>query len=175
MQSPDLPDPADAGEVLLDREEGTTVLYRGLLISTWRTWMRPDLLVAAIGAIEAGAARHPEGVGIVSIHQVDRKFPIGMGFTSNLVDITRQLAKVRPSIRALAVVVEFDGFLATTFRLAVRAVLAGGAPSLEAKVFTSRIEAFAWMREREPERLPTLEALRGAIDAARFTARRASD
>lgn len=160
--------------VLLDREDGTSILYRGVLISSWRSWMHPELLVEAIRAVDVAAERHPEGLALVSIHQLDPRFPIGIGFTSNLTEIAQQLGRIRPKIRTLATVIEFDGFLAKTFRLAIRGVLAAGAPNLDQRVFTSRVEAVRWVGERAAS-VAGPDALRAMLEVARLASSRAED
>lgn len=160
--------------VLLDREDGTSILHRGVLISSWRSWMHPELLVEAIRTLEVAADRHPEGLALLSIHQLDPRFPIGIGFTSNLTEIAQQLGRVRPKIRTLATVIEFDGFLAKTFRLAIRGVLAVGAPTLDHRVLTSRVEAARWIGERTPS-VGGPDALRAMLEVARLASSRAED
>ncbi|MFO0611720.1 MAG: hypothetical protein U0414_03965 [Polyangiaceae bacterium] len=152
--------------ILLDRDEGTAGLYHGVLISVWRTWMHPELLADALRAVEEAAALHPEGLALVSVFRLDVRFPIGVDFTSNLPEIARGLARVRRHVRTLAAVIEFEGFLAMSLRLTIRAMLAASAPSLEHGLFSSRIEALQWTTARHPNPPRAPGGLRDFVDAA---------
>jgi|JI10StandDraft_1071094.scaffolds.fasta_scaffold169695_2 hypothetical protein len=161
----------DPVTLLFDRDEGTSALYRGVVVTTWRTWMRTELLGDAIGAIERAAELHRGAVALLTIYQLDRRFPIGVDFRSNLADLARTLQRIRPLVRACAAVTEFDGFLASAFRLATRAVVAAGAPSLELRTFTSRVDGVRWLGDRLPAVHATAEAQGELLGVSRFVSR----
>lgn len=167
------PLPHDPGvTILFDRDEATSALYRGVVVTTWRTWVKTELLGQALGAVDRAADLHGGQVVLLSIHQLDRRFPIGVDFRSNLPDLARGLRNIRPRVRAIAGVTEFDGFLASAFRLATRAIAAAGAPSLDLHTFTSRIDAVRWLGTYLPDEHSTAEAQGELLGVSRFVSSR---
>jgi hypothetical protein len=153
----------DPDEVLIDRDEGCTTLSGGLLISIWVSRLHDDLLQDIRRAVQRAVERHPEGVAILSMYRLDRRFPIDAHVRTNLGEIRDTLSAIRPHVRATSTVLEFGGFLAATMKLVSTGMLRVAAPNLPARFFSSRVEATQWVLPHIPA---PPEDLRKYLDAA---------
>src|SRR5262245_24480429 len=74
---------------------------------------------ACRAAFAAAAVRYPAGLSVLAVYRLDRRFPLAPGFDSNvgeLIDLARTVGRVA---RAIAVVLEFQGFAAAAMRGAI--------------------------------------------------------
>lgn len=153
---------ATPDEVLIDRDDGCALLFEGVLISIWLASLHDELLPEIERAVSVAAERCGGGVALLSLHRLDRRFPIGPSVTSNLGNIRDTMATIRPRVKATSTVLEFNGFLAATLRIAATGILKVAAPSLPARFFSSRVEATQWVLPHVPA--PASE-LRRYLDA----------
>lgn len=139
------PDPDDDLRVLFRRPEICVAEARGLVVLVQLTATRNEWLDPIVKACVGCALRHGGPRPLIAVAKLDRRFPIDIGFDQNLIEQRRALDRIRPHVRAFAVVVRFGGILGFTMHRGLQAIglVAGGDPPMRA--CSSAAEAVCWI------------------------------
>lgn len=138
----------DALHVHWTRPEVCIAETAGLLMGLYLAPVRSEWLPSIVGASEAAAARNGGAVPVLATFRLDRRFPLELGFDGNLADISGAFKKMRSTMSACSMVVEFGGIIGQAMRSAVSVVaaLAGDRPSMA--VHATTIEGLRWLEPR---------------------------
>ncbi|UJR84581.1 hypothetical protein [Sandaracinus amylolyticus] len=141
----DLPDLTPPPIVLVDRPEASLVQLGGALVSIRRSPLRGARLVEAGRAIERAASASPRGLVLLTAFRLSRGHPIEPGFDANARELAETLRAVERLLVANAVLIEFDGMLATATRALVRTVWTLVRPRAAMGQFVRLSDAITWL------------------------------
>jgi hypothetical protein len=136
--------------VLFRRDELLMVDVGGLVLSLALTSLKSEWIPGLTAAVRQAHETAGAPVPIVAVHRLDKRYPLQVGFDSNLGDLRRALAELRPAMRAVAVVTEFDGFLGATMRAALAAIGAVSRGKPPIAPHRSVAQALGWLEPHLP-------------------------
>lgn len=138
----------DALHVHWTRPEVCIAETHGLLLGLYLAPVRSEWIPSIRAAIEASAAKNGHAMPVLAVFRLDPRFPLQIGFDSNLSELGALMKSVRTTMSACSMVLEFGGIVAMTMRSAVAtlALFAGERPRLA--VHASPIEGLRWLEPR---------------------------
>lgn len=122
------PRPPPREALLWRRDEACVAQGGGVVVTLALTAFRSAWLADHERLFLEVAARAGGPVPMLAIVRLDKRFPIDVGFDANLAELARTLGALRGALSAVAIVLEFGGIMAATFKasLGVVTLLAGG-------------------------------------------------
>ncbi len=129
----------------------------GVVLLLFLTSVRTAWVSEIDEIIRSSAARQSDGrARVISIFRLDKRFPVDIGFDSNLPDLLAGFRDLSRCIGASAVVVEFGGILALTMKSAISSLMFLARRSPPVEVHSSVVSAATWL-------LPHIDGERGSV------------
>lgn len=141
----------EAGEVLYRRPELCISLAHGTIIGVMLAPIATEWLPDIRRAVGTAFERRGGPLPMLSIFRLDPRFPIVPGFDSNLAELRETLVLIREQVRAIAVVIEFDGLIGGLMRRAVGIIAALAGPRPPQAVHTTAASGAYWLASHDAQ------------------------
>jgi hypothetical protein len=122
----------------------------GLVVAIWLAPLRVEQIPDIRRAIELAWEKNPEGLAVLTILRIDRRFPVRPEQMVGNAEVASLLRAVDPAIRARATVVDYDGIVGAAARGILDELHTAAPPVRPAGVFDRVHDALCFLVPQMP-------------------------